>query len=708
MNPTSKQDSPLPPLRDDLQIVKGMPTLQGEPTWTIVDPVRNKYMQIGWGAYQMLTRWNTGTTEQLLTRIADETTYPVTKKEVDELIIFLYTNHLTQGPISGGSATFVAQAEAGKQHWLAALVHHYLFFKIPLAKPDNFLRTTLPYVAPLMTKLVAMLVIIIGTIGVFLVSRQWDIFINTFLHLFSLEGMAAFGIALCGVKVLHELGHAYTATKYGCRVHTMGIAFLVMFPLLYTDTTDAWRLTSRRERFFIAAAGMITELAVAMCATFLWNFLPDGIFRSIVFVLATTSWVMSLTINLNPLLRFDGYYLLSDLLGIPNLQQRAFAFGRWKLRESIFGIDVVPPEHTTSLIRRSLIVYAWSTWLFRLFIFVGIAVLVYHFFFKLLGIILFAIEIGWFILMPISHEIKEWWKLREQIVKKPRAWISATFLALAVLTTGIPWNTRVAIPAILQAQGHTTIFAPAPAQLTEVMIEDGLQVVQGQVLARLASPKIEQDLSRTQTRVEGLKLQIQRLAGNPDGLADTHVLIEELNTELSKLNGLLEMNDNLELRAPFSGVVVDVQSSLHPDRWVNEELPLARIIQPKNLELVALTPETELSRLKVGQQAQFIPDDPMRPKSYAQIAEIRQVDEETLAIPYLASVFGGNIPVRENKDGRLLPQSAIYRVRLKPNDNHLQYNQVVKGLIHVQGDPQSLIGRVRDVIMAILVREMGF
>ena len=417
---------------------------------------------------------------------------------------------------------------------------------------------------------------------------------------------------------------------------------------------------------------------------------------------------MSLAINLNPLLRFDGYYLLSDVLGIPNLQQRAFAFGRWKLRECLFGIGVPPPEYSAPSLRKTLITYAWSVWIFRLFLFLGIAIMVYYFFFKLLGIILFVVEIAWFIFIPVSHEIQEWWKLREQIQRQPRAWLSAALLSLFVLATCIPWNARVAIPAIVQAQDHTIIYAPAPAQLVESFIENGKQVVEGELLAQLISPQIEEERLRAQTRVDGLKRQVQTLVGNTDSLADTHILVEKLKTQMSKLKGLIQMHDNLELRAPFSGVVVDVQSSLHPGRWINEQLPLARIIQFEHLELVALTPETELSRLRIGQPAQFIPDDPMRPTSQAQIIEIHQVDEETLAIPYLASVFGGNIPVREDKDGRLIPETAIYRVKLEPKDDLSRYNQVVRGLIHVHGNPQSFIERISDFVMPTLIREMGF
>ncbi|MCA9472513.1 MAG: HlyD family efflux transporter periplasmic adaptor subunit [Nitrospirales bacterium] len=685
-----------------------MPTLQGEPTWTIVDPVRNAYLQIGYGAYQLLTRWNAGTVEQLVDRISLETSCTITKKDVEEFLKFLYANHLTQAPMTGSSATFAAQAEARQQSWLIALLHQYLFFKIPVIQPDRLLKITLPYVAPLMTPVTAAFVAVLGILGVFLVSRQWDGFIHSFLHLFSLEGVIAFGIALCGVKVLHECAHAFTATKYGCRVHTMGIAFLVMFPLLYTDTTDAWRLASRRERILIAASGMIAEVALAMCATFLWNFLPDGIFRSIVFVIATTSWVMSLTINLNPLLRFDGYYVLSDFLGIPNLQQRAFAFGRWKLRDVLFGLNVPPPEHTTPLLRKGLIAYAWSTWLFRFVLLTGIAVLVYHFFFKLLGVILFTVEIVWFIVMPVCREIKEWWKFRDHIVKTPRAWISGTILALIVLTACMPWHTRVTIPAILQAEDHTVIFSPAAAQLLESKIDNGQHVEQGEILIRLTSPSIEHDLRQAHVRVNALKRQIQTITSDPDLLANTHVLIETLGTELSTLRGLQEMKDNLLLKAPFSGVIVDVQQSLHPKRWINEQLPLTRIFRPQTQKLVALTSQTELSRLQIGQHATFIPDDLMQPAIQARISDIRHVDEETLVIPYLASVFGGNIPVRENGKGELIPKSGVYRVTLTPLEHLPPSKQVIKGLIHVQGAPQSLAIQFRDFVVSVLVREMGF
>ena len=338
MSPASPQeDIALPPLRDDLQILSGTPTAEGVPTWNILDPVRHQYFQIGWAAFQLLSQWHLGSANKLIEVVSGSTTAKVTQRDVTELLQFLYRYNLTREAPMGGSKGLYAQAEQSKQHWLLKLLHSYLFFRIPLCNPDRFLQRTLPIVAPLYTKAALIMIVLLGVVGCVGIVRQWESFANTFLYFFSLQGMTAYILGLLGIKILHELGHAYTAARYGCRVQTMGVGFLIMVPVLYTDTTDSWKLTSRWQRAAIAAAGTVVELGIAVLATFAWHLCPEGVTKSVLFVLATTSWIMGLFINLNPLLRFDGYYVLSDWLGVPNLQSRAFAFGQWKLREWLFG-----------------------------------------------------------------------------------------------------------------------------------------------------------------------------------------------------------------------------------------------------------------------------------------------------------------------------------------------------------------------------------
>ncbi|UGA40408.1 hypothetical protein JOS77_14430 [Chromobacterium haemolyticum] len=162
----------------------------------------------------------------------------------------------------------------------------------------------------------------------------------------------------------------------------------MMMPVLYTDTNDAWKLNSRRQRLLIGGAGMLAELVLAAWATLLWSFLPDGPLRAGVFLLATTTWLATLAINASPFMRFDGYFLLADYLGLPNLHNRAFALARWQLRKTLLGLDDPVPEHFPAARRRGLILFAWATWLYRLVLFLSIAFLVYHLFFKALGMLL--------------------------------------------------------------------------------------------------------------------------------------------------------------------------------------------------------------------------------------------------------------------------------------------------------------------------------
>ncbi|MCG8378651.1 MAG: hypothetical protein MI865_04150, partial [Proteobacteria bacterium] len=374
-------DFPLPVLRHDLQLVEGPVALDGSPTWIIIDHLRNKYFSIGWTAFQLLSKWPIGKASLLIQKVREETTLDVRVEDVQSLLSFLYANSLTLEPVSGSSNDYYKQYLASKPNFIIWLIHNYLFIKIPLVKPTTFLRRTLVYVEPFFSTTAMAMVLLLGVIGLFIVGRQWDEFTSTFLYFFNIQGLAFYFVSLVFIKIFHELAHAYTVVRYGCKVPTMGVAFLVLFPLLYTDTSDTWRVKSAMQRMHVGAAGMIMELYIACIATFCWGFLPDGILKSAAFILATTSWTLSLLINSNVLMRFDGYYILSDLLGIQNLQKRSFDIGKWKLTEILFNLGLRPPESLPQSMIRKLYIYAWSVWIYRFFLFIGIALLVYYFFF---------------------------------------------------------------------------------------------------------------------------------------------------------------------------------------------------------------------------------------------------------------------------------------------------------------------------------------
>lgn len=210
---------------------------------------------------------------------------------------------------------------------------------------------------------------LILVLGLYLVSRDWVRYTHAFPHLFSLQGMAVFGMSLVIAKFIHELGHAFMAKRAGCRVQSMGVAFIVLFPLFYTDVSDAWKLKNRRSRLLIGAGGILAEVLLAVFALLVWTLLPDGPLRTAAFMLSSATWITTLVVNLNPLMRFDGYFLLSDFWRVENLQERAYALCRWRLREALFGYAHPAPHTWSPSMQRKLLIWGYASWIWRFFLF---------------------------------------------------------------------------------------------------------------------------------------------------------------------------------------------------------------------------------------------------------------------------------------------------------------------------------------------------
>ncbi len=703
------EDFPLPVLRNDLQLIEGPVALDGSPSWLIFDPLRDKYFSIGWTAFQLLSRWAVGKAKALIEKVRQETTLDVNEKDIQSLLSFLYVNSLTLDPASGSSNDYYEQYQASKPSFLVWLIHNYLFLRIPLVKPTRFLRKTLVFVEPLFSTTATALVLFVGLIGLYIIGRQWDSFISTFLYFFNLQGLVFYFISLVFIKILHELSHAYTAIRYGCKVPTMGIAFLVMFPILYTDTSDTWRVKSAIERIHVGAAGMLMELYIACIATFCWAFLPDGILKSAAFILATTSWVLSLAINTNPLMRFDGYYILSDLLGIQNLQKRSFEIGKWRLTELLFGLKLRPPEALPRNMLRKLYIYAWCVWIYRFFLFMGIAVLVYHFFFKLLGIFLFAIEIIWFILLPVTNLFRSWWNIRSMIIKSFRFYITV-FICFFILALFVyPWNTSIVVPALYKSQQKATLYTPAPAYIESSYLKKGKQVEENEILLVLKSPELENKIEITEQEIDILRLQAKRIAASSDELANIQVIVKQLQESRSKLDGLLEKRNQLIIRSPIDGYVFDMEESLHPNRWINESLPITTIILPSEPTIEGILTESDLERVKIHASAKFIPENPQLDSIWGFVNDVEHANLQTMDLPELASLYGGKIPSLIDKDNRLVPEKSVYRVRIKVSlVENVSVEQVLRGVVHIEGKAESFLKRVYKIVASVLVRESGF
>lgn len=690
----------LPPLREELSLHEGGAGHDGAPTWMLHDPLRNQYFRISWPAFEVLSRWHLGAPDAVARAIGAETTLHLEPGEVAALVEFLARSQLLKPTQPKDLARLLSIHDAHETSWIAWLLHHYLFFRLPLVRPDRMLDALLPYVAWLGGKGFRLATLTALVVGLFLVGRQWSGFAATFVDHFSMEGLAAFGIALGLAKLVHELGHALAAKAFGCRVPSMGVAFLVMMPVLYTDVNDAWKLASRRQRLLIGGAGILAELTLAIWATLAWGLLPEGAFRSMAFTLAATTWVSSLAINLSPFMRFDGYFLAMDALGQPNLHPRSFAMARWHLREVLFKLGEPVPEHLPPATRAWMIAFAWAVWLYRLILFLGIAALVYHVFIKVLGIVLFAVEMGWFVARPFIMEFGEWRKRAAAIRASRRSRWPFGLALLALVLLVAPWSGRVPAPALLKAAEHVTLYAPVPGVLTGIAVRTGDAVAAGTVLARLENPDMALRLHQVERRIVVLKYEISAMGFEESFRSRLHAISQELESALAERAALTRDRDRLTLTAPVAGLVTDMSPMVQPGQWIGSREPILALRTGAMIE--AYVAEDDLPRIRVGGKASFIPEG----RGDALDATIAAIDHSavrTLADPQMATPYGGAIPARfDNKS--LMPDAAVYRVRLALDGSA---TVPVRGTALLEGERRSLLGRAFRSAAAVVIREMG-
>lgn len=698
----------LPEIRQDLALYPAEYDIDGAPLWHLHDPVANKYYRMNDRDVQFLALFGQKESrafQQLNQLVFHE---QIDKEELEELEKFLRMNNLIKADAAQLEHYQVQLAKQNKQDWFAKYVRKPLFFRFPLWNPDKFLDQALPSIRWIGHRYTIYAFIFITLLGLYLFSRQIDEFFSTFQYFFSWSGLVIYVLALTFIKVFHELGHAFVAKAHGCRVPIIGVALIMGWPVLYTDTTDSWKIPSRKKRMQIGVAGVSVELVIASLSLFLWSICPEGSVKSAFFLLSTTTWIMSVLVNFNPLMRFDGYYLLSDLLRVPNLESRSFNMAKWWLRESLFGIGEEPPEH----FRPTLVVYAYSVWVYRFFLFLGITYVVYTFFFKALGIALFFATLIQFLVVPVLKEMKVWWDMRYKIRRNIHTVRSLSLLLILILLIFVPWQNNVPVAAVLRGE-ISDLYVPEAGRLVRLPIippgSNSITVEEGQLLFEINSPQLERDIEQATARYTELRWTQASQGFNNNLRSQSRVVNSELVTQNEILRGLLEKEQQLLIRAPLSGKIVDVAPDIREGDWLPSGFKIASVVDMEDSDIVAYIEEGQLDRIELGMSAKFFPENLEFGTVDAYVRGIDLVAVTELDNTYQASTFGGDIAVREGQDGTLNLVSSHYRVELGLNGPlDAGTSLVVRGTAVINGHPTSFFSRVRKRFVAVFLRESGF
>jgi putative peptide zinc metalloprotease protein len=692
-------DLRLPPLREDLRLCEAADSREGEPAWMIHDTVLNRFYRIGWLEFECLLRWGQ-TPRQISEQVSRDSALNPDVEQVLALRAFLEQHQLLRpGPEQLAKLQTASEARTWSswRWWL----HHYLFFRIPLLRPQATLQRLAAALGWLFHPLTGLLVIGLTLLGVILVMQQWDSFTHAVVESFSTEGLLSFALALVVAKTLHELGHALVATRLGLRVGHMGVAFLVLWPMLYTDTGESWKLKRARQRLAIASAGIVTELSLAGLATLGWALCDDGALRNALLYLATTSWVLSLALNASPFMRFDGYFILSDLLDFPNLHERASALARVALRRNLLGLDEAWPEPFPAVQRRLLVAFAFATWLYRLVLFLGIAVAVYLFFFKLLGIVLFMVELAWFIALPVKRELSHWWQQRARLPER-RKQLFYLFLGLVVLALAVPWHSQVDAVGVARAEHQLRVYTPYPARLRSLHQEG--QVEAGEVLAVLDEPDLDSRMRSSEASARSYQARLSGLLADPAGLAEDAATQQRLMVQNEEARAARSEIARLNLQAPFTGRWLDLDPDWQPGQWLNRQQPLGILIDPNHWQIDAYVAQDQVHHLAVGNAVKFYPEGQaiaLRGKVLA----LGSTRAGQLAHRMLSSHFGGPVPTSSGEP--MAPSSAMFQV-LIALDEPLASVRETRGRLKIEGQKRSVLGELGKWLIGVGLRESGF
>jgi putative peptide zinc metalloprotease protein len=684
-------------LRSDLDIAPHR--YEGRTYWIVKDPVSLRYYRFKEQEHFLL---------QLMdgTRTLDETQKEFEKRFRPERLPLEDLERFAQQLLTVGLA-HNESPQAGKQlfdrrkkrlrrEWAAALTN-ILYIKIPVIDPDRLLTRMLPWLRFIFTTWFFTLSVLFMLAAVMLVATHFETFrskLPSYQEFFSFKTVAYMWIALGAVKIIHEFGHGLSCKAFGGEVHEMGALLLCLSPCLYCNVSDAWTLPNKWHRIIISFAGIYVELLIAAIATFVWWNTPAQPFiNNLSLSLMVVCSVSTVVFNGNPLMRFDGYYVLSDWIEIPNLRDRSNRFLKnWTL-EYCLGVEV-PPEPYMDLGRRVLfVVYAITSYIYRWVVTFSILWFLYMFLkpYKLgavsalLALAAAGSMVGW-PLWRLGQALHKRGRLPD--MKTRRVMASGSVLVAVVLfvfLVPLPVS-RVRQTALVQLPPESVekVFVPAPGGiLTELEVRYGDQVKQGDILARFRNIDLENQIEETRAEHEIRKVQVGALEVQRQATQDP-LEREKINAALAQAQGeratlarklelLEEQNKSLTVRAPRSGVVLSPPKIDEVGKlWEkDQETPLCSIGDPSRLWALMPVPPADYRLLREDLQAlkhhgglnvtirvQGRADETWK----GRVAALPESEARTVPFP-LTTRGGGPLAIKPgSKSNEYVPQSQQYLV----------------------------------------------
>lgn len=581
-----------------------------------------------------------------------------------------------------------------------------LALRLPLLDPEKFLDKTSHLIAPLFSRWMGVLWVLVIGLGLLLAAVNWsELTSNLSDRVLVVENLLLIALIYPVVKTIHELGHAYAVKRWGGEVHEIGVMFLVFFPVPYVDASAATAFRNKYQRMLVGAIGIMVEGFVAALAMVVWTLAEPGLVRALALNTMMIAGVSTFFFNGNPLLRFDAYYVLADYLEIPNLATRANKHVGYWVKCYVMGVKGLHSPAATTKEACWLSFYAIAAYLYRTVIMLTISLFIagkYIF----VGVLLAAWTLYGSVLKPVIQLAAKPFSDSQLQLKPRRTWgvISGALTMAVLLLTVIPFPYATYTHGVLSASGNTQIRIPTSGFVTEVVAEPGTWVEKGDLIVRMSDPALE-------AKTDVLRLQVDeakaRLQASLRDRVESGIQRDLLSFREQEYGRLLKRRNALDLVAHRSGVVILPQAQGMPGRYLGRGEFVGDIVDYDELPIQVLIREDDISAVRHRTTSIEVKLVSQQALSFdARISRLVPSSTKLLPSSILSTSAGGVVatePAAEGEEPRAF--NRHFRVVLEAKDMpKVRLNERVYVLFHHDAEP--LMWRWMRDIRRVFLRQL--
>ena len=620
--------------------------------------------------------------ETALARLGDDAP---TQDEVIQLLSQLHGADVLQCEVSPDAGEVLQRHERQQWRKLVGQLMSPLWWRIPLLDPERFLSRLLPWVRFLVSVPGACLWAAVVGVAVVLAAVHWhDLTANFLDRLLSLQNLVMLWLLFPVLKALHELGHGIATKAFGGEVHDMGVMFLVFSPLPYVDVSSASAFPSKWHRILVGAAGMLVELFLGSLALFVWLAAEPGLVRTAAYNAFLIAGISTVLFNGNPLLRYDGYYILADLLEIPNLYARSRAYLGYLCERYLFGQKEAEPPVAAPPERAWFVAYMVSSFLYRILVIIGIGFVVLQWFFYLGVLAVAALLIAWLV-VPIGtavHFLLTNPRLRR--IRVRAIGVSAALAALVVAAIGlVPVPFRTSAEGIVWIPADAQVRASVEGFVERVVAQAGTRVRRGDVLIECRDASLA---NRAQVLAARLKeLHARYDEQRPVDRVKAAVLQEEIRYAEEDLARVREQLAALTVHSGAAGTFVVPTAEDLPGRLVRRGELLGYVVNLDTITVRTVVPQAIIDLVQHHTRAVEVRLSERIAEALPAVLK-REVPgaSEQLPSPALGHGGGGTVAVDPRDAQGITAMEKIFQVDLElPSDLKLLN---VGGRVYVRFD----------------------